>query len=53
MTSMTHKLEESTLFLKNHGIKPNAIGIVLGTGLGDLVEHIKIEKEIPFDKIPL
>lgn len=52
MKSMTQKLEESTLFLKSEGIEPNAIGIVLGTGLGDLVEHIEIEKEIPFDKIP-
>ena len=29
-----------------------AVGIILGTGLGDLVEHIAIEKEIAFDVIP-
>jgi len=33
------------------GIDDNAIGIVLGTGLGDLVDHLKIEIEIPYSEI--
>lgn len=28
------------------------IGIILGTGLGQLIQHIEIELEIPYDEIP-
>lgn len=52
MKSMIQKLDESIAFLKNQRIESNAIGIILGTGLGDLVRHLKIEKEIPFTDIP-
>ena len=52
MTSMTQQLEESTQFLKDQGIESGAVGIILGTGLGDLVEHLVIEKEIAFDAMP-
>lgn len=33
------------------GLKPG-IGIILGTGLGGLVEEIEIEKSIPYEEIP-
>ena len=49
---MIHKINESLAFLKAKGIDDNAIGIVLGTGLGDLVDHLKIEIEIPYSEIP-
>ena len=52
MTPMTQQLEESTQFLKDQGIESGVVGIILGTGLGDLVEHLVIEKEIAFDAIP-
>ncbi|EOZ99819.1 Purine nucleoside phosphorylase [Indibacter alkaliphilus LW1] len=28
------------------------LGIILGTGLGQLIQHIQIEKEIPYEEIP-
>lgn len=28
------------------------VGIILGTGLGQLIQHITIEKEIPYEEIP-
>ena len=28
------------------------VGIILGTGLGQLIQHIEIELEIPYDEIP-
>lgn len=39
-------------FLKSQGIGDVSIGIVLGTGLSKFIEHIQIEREIPYEKIP-
>ena len=52
MKSMKTRIDESTQFLNQLGIESGFIGIILGTGLGDLVDHISIKKEIPFDSIP-
>jgi purine-nucleoside phosphorylase len=46
------QLKETVNFLKNNGISAPEIGIVLGTGLGKLVDEISIEKEIAYSKIP-
>jgi len=45
-------LQETIDFLKSNGITNSTIGIVLGTGLGKLVDEITIEKEIPYADIP-
>ncbi len=52
MKSMIQKIEESADYIKSQGIEGGALGIILGTGLGDLVKHLNIEKEIPFENIP-
>jgi len=39
-------------FLKNRGITSPQIGIVLGTGLGQMVREIEIEQTIPYSDIP-
>ena len=52
MHSKKQQLKESTAFLKNKGIQPPDFGIILGTGLGDLVQEIEIEIEIPYADIP-
>ncbi|PKH50153.1 purine-nucleoside phosphorylase [Tenacibaculum sp. Bg11-29] len=46
------QLQETTDFLKSNGITNPQIGIVLGTGLGKLVNEIEIEKEIAYADIP-
>lgn len=46
------QLQETTDFLKSNGITNPQIGIVLGTGLGKLVDEITIEKEIAYADIP-
>lgn len=46
------QLQETITFLQEKGITKPAIGIVLGTGLGKLVDEISIEKEIPYSEIP-
>ena len=52
MKTMIQKIQESSKYLKKQGIENGAIGIILGTGLSDLVNHLEIEKEIPFEDIP-
>jgi purine-nucleoside phosphorylase len=46
------QLQETIDFLKSNGITTPEIGVVLGTGLGKLVDEISIEKEIPYSEIP-
>ena len=46
------QLQETIDFLKSNGITNPQIGIVLGTGLGKLVDEITIEKEIAYAEIP-
>jgi purine-nucleoside phosphorylase len=45
-------LQKTVDFLQNNGFENPEIGIVLGTGLGQLVTHIQIEKEISYTEIP-
>lgn len=52
MHSKKQQLEESVAFLKNKGIQPPDFGIILGTGLGDLVQEMEVEIEIPYADIP-
>ncbi|EAR11777.1 purine nucleoside phosphorylase [Polaribacter irgensii 23-P] len=46
------QLQETINFLKVKGITTPEVGIVLGTGLGKLVDEIEIEIEIPYSDIP-
>lgn len=49
---MWNKVQETVKFLQGKGITKPAYGIILGTGLGNLVEKIKIEITIPYGDIP-
>lgn len=50
---MTYEqIKQTAEFLKKEGIENPEIGIVLGTGLGKLVNQIRIIKEIPYENIP-
>jgi purine-nucleoside phosphorylase len=46
------RLAESSQFLKKYNTAGARIGVVLGSGLGNFVQEIKVEHEIPYDKIP-
>ena len=46
------QLQQTTDYLKTNGVTNPEIGIVLGTGLGKLVDEIEIEKEIAYADIP-
>lgn len=46
------QLQETIQYLKDNGITQPEVGIVLGTGLGKLVDEITIETEISYSDIP-
>lgn len=49
---MDNKIVQTVDFLRNRGLHNSEIGIVLGTGLGKLVNEINVEVEIPYEDIP-
>lgn len=49
---MDNKFKEALDFIRKQYKDTPLVGIVLGTGLGGLVEEIQVEKEIPYNFIP-
>jgi len=49
---MLQRIKDTVTFIEEKINAKPEIGIVLGTGLGGLVEEIKIEVEIPYEEIP-
>lgn len=49
---MIKELNETTDYLISKGFDKPEIGIILGTGLGNLVNHIAIEAEVSYNHIP-
>lgn len=46
------QIQETVDYIKNRVEFDPEFGVILGTGLGGLVEHISIEREIPYKEIP-
>jgi purine-nucleoside phosphorylase len=49
---MIDELKETTDYLVKRGFKNPEIGIILGTGLGQLIGEIEIEAEVSYNHIP-
>ncbi|WP_274473976.1 purine-nucleoside phosphorylase [Mangrovimonas aestuarii] len=49
---MIKYIEETTAYLRDKGFENPEIGIILGTGLGQLLEHVEIIKEVSYNHIP-
>lgn len=49
---MTRELEETTEYLQERGFDSPEIGIILGTGLGKLVDELEIISEVSYNHIP-
>ena len=49
---MFDQIQEAKEQLQADGFEDCKIGIVLGTGLGSLLNHVVIEKEVSYDQIP-
>ena len=52
MSEYSEKVEHTANFLQNRGINKPKTGIILGTGLGNLVQRIQIEHTIDYKDIP-
>ena len=49
---MIEFIEETVSYLKEKGFEKPEIGIILGTGLGQLIDEVKIIKEVSYNHIP-
>jgi len=49
---MTKYIDETTEYLEEKGFINPEIGIILGTGLGQLIDEIEILKEVSYNHIP-
>ena len=49
---MLEHIQEAKAFIQSQGVDTVDIGIVLGTGLGQLTQHIDTIASIPYDTIP-
>ncbi len=52
MHSLLQQLNETAAFLTSEGFDKATTGIVLGTGLGQLINSIEVERRIPYHAIP-
>ena len=52
MLDLFDKIEETTSFLKTKWDRTPKAGIILGTGLGSLVEKIDVQASIDYEEIP-
>jgi len=52
MTISYQQIQETSEFIKAQGVDSPQVGIILGTGLGKLVNEIKIIKKIEYGDIP-
>src|SRR5687768_7414161 len=52
MNKLIGHLNETVAFLRTAGIDSPKAGVILGTGLGGLVNHIEVQKTIPYQEIP-
>ncbi len=49
---MLNLITETTNYLKDKGFENSEIGIILGTGLGKLIDEIEILQEVSYNDIP-
>lgn len=52
MHPLLKQVNETTQFLQQQGFKQPVAGVVLGTGLGNFIQHIKVEVSLPYHSIP-
>ncbi len=50
--SILKYIEEAAAYLQQRGFEKPEVGIILGTGLGKIIEQVKIEAEVSYNHIP-
>lgn len=49
---LSERINETVAYLRGHVHPTDAIGVVLGTGLGGFVDEMEVDAEIPYSDIP-
>lgn len=49
---MLEKIEATAAAIRAQGIETAAFGIIMGTGMGGLLDHVSIHKTIPYSALP-
>ncbi len=49
---MIEKIKEAASYIQTHGITAPEVGIILGTGLGNLVNQVNVEVTLDYEDIP-
>lgn len=52
MLELFGQIEEATAAIRRHWQRTPRAGVILGTGLGGLVEHVQVEASIDYEAIP-
>ena len=52
MTQYLAQIKETASFVMKKGFTEPVVGVVLGTGLSELINHIKIEQTLAYEDIP-
>ncbi|MCX5801739.1 MAG: purine-nucleoside phosphorylase [Candidatus Eisenbacteria bacterium] len=52
MSDLKKKIDEAASFIRSNAKTSPVIGIILGTGLGQLADHLQAEVTIPYSDIP-
>src|SRR5215210_8285433 len=52
MSALTDQLKETTDYVYQHCKTAPSVGIILGSGLGNFISEMKVEKEILYNNIP-
>ncbi len=50
---MLQYIQETAAFLKDRGFDQPEVGIILGTGLGKLLEDVEIQSEVSYNHLSL
>lgn len=50
--SITKYIEGAAEYLQQRGFENPEVGIILGTGLGKIIENVEIEAEVSYNHIP-
>ena len=52
MPGLANLIRDAAHFIGSRWSEKPQVGIILGTGLGNLADHLDIQSEIPYEKIP-
>ena len=52
MLHLARQIDEAKAAIRKHWDRPARVGIILGSGLGDLANDIRAEATLPYEQVP-